>query len=135
MCILRTEAGRITDREAERVELARTGRGSHRPRAVTVAKLLLAAVAIFTWATCARSQVLYGSLVGNVTDSQGAVVPGAKVEVTNVSTSGTRNAMTDDRGAYVLNDLQVGVYKIAISRASFKTLLKEDFRVQANKGY
>ena len=43
--------------------------------------------------------------------------------------------MTDDRGAYALNDLQVGVYKVAISRSSFKTTVKEGVRIDANKSY
>ena len=34
----------------------------------------------------AEAQVLYGSLVGNVTDSDGAAIPGAKVEITNLAT-------------------------------------------------
>jgi len=33
-----------------------------------------------------HAQVLYGSLTGNVSDQKGAAVPGAKVEVVNVST-------------------------------------------------
>jgi hypothetical protein len=43
--------------------------------------------------------------------------------------------MTDERGAYTLHDLQVGVYKVAISRTSFKTTLKEDLRIEANKTF
>src|SRR5438270_8701666 len=78
------------------------------------AAILVTLLTVLVAPTASRAQVLYGSLVGNVTDPKGSVIPGAKVEVTNVSTSETRNAMTDDRGAYVLNDLQVGVYKIAI---------------------
>src|SRR5215213_8047654 len=92
-----------------------------------LAVLLVPAV---TWA-----QVLYGSLVGNVTDPNGAAVSGAKVELTNVATGDVSNVMTDDRGAYSLNDLQVGVYKVAISRSSFKTTVKEGVRIDANKTY
>lgn len=92
-----------------------------------LAVLLVPAV---TWA-----QVLYGSLVGNVTDPNGAAVSGAKVELTNVATGDVSTIMTDDRGAYSVNDLQVGVYKIAISRTSFKTTLKEGVRIDANKTY
>ena len=33
------------------------------------------------------------------------------------------------------NDLQVGVYKVTISRTSFKTTVKEDVRIEANKTY
>src|ERR1041384_3489481 len=83
----------------------------------------------------ARAQVLYGSLVGNVTDPNGAAVTGAKVELTNVAAGDVSTVNTDDRGSYALNDLQVGVYKVTISRASFKTTLKEDVRIEANKTY
>src|SRR5205085_8226059 len=42
---------------------------------------------------------------------------------------------TDDRGAYSLHDLQAGVYKVSISGATFKTTVKEDVRIEANKTY
>src|SRR5829696_2118616 len=57
----------------------------------------------------ASAQVLYGSLVGNVTDPNGAAVPDAKIEITNVATGDVSTVNTDDRGAFVLNDLQVGI--------------------------
>src|ERR1051325_10151450 len=82
-----------------------------------------------------RAQVVYGSLVGNVTDPNGAAVSGAKVEITNVATGDVSTIMTDDRGAYSVNDLQFGVYKTAISRSSFKTTVKEGVRIDANKTY
>ena len=91
---------------------------------------LLAAVPALT-----AAQVLYGSLLGNVTDPNGAAVSGAKVEVTNLATGGVSTVMTDDRGGYSLNDLQVGVYKVTISRSSFKTTIREDVRIEANKTY
>ena len=82
-----------------------------------------------------RAQVLYGSLVGNVTDANGAAVAGAKVDLTNRATGDVTTANTDERGAYVFHDLQIGVYKVAISRTSFKTTLKEDVRIEANKTF
>src|SRR5919199_181599 len=82
-----------------------------------------------------RAQVLYGSLVGNVTDPNGSAVPDAKVEITNMATGDVSTVTTDARGAYSLNDLQVGVYKVAISRTSFKTTVKEDVRIDANKTF
>src|SRR5690349_729193 len=83
----------------------------------------------------ARAQVLYGSLVGNVTDPNGAAISGAKVEITNVATGAVTTTTTDDRGAYVRNDLQAGSYKVAISQSTFKTTVKEDVRIEANKTY
>src|ERR1043165_230444 len=83
----------------------------------------------------ARAQVLYGSLVGNVTDPNGAAVTGAKVDLTNLATGDVTTSMTDDRGAYKFHDLKDGAYKVAISRTSFKTTLKEDVRIEANKTF
>src|SRR6478672_8599222 len=83
-----------------------------------------------TWA-----QVLYGSLVGNVTDPNGAAVAGAKVDLTNLATGDVTSVTTDERGAYAFHDLQVNVYKISISKSSFKTTLKEDVRIEANKTF
>src|SRR6476659_2940523 len=81
----------------------------------------------------ARAQVLYGSLVGNVSDSNGAAIPGAKVEMTNVATGAITTAMTDDRGAYSASDLQIGLYKVSVSKSSFKTTIKDGIRIEANK--
>src|SRR5262245_34355287 len=97
--------------------------------------LALMVLAVLLLPAAARAQVLYGSLVGNVTDPNGAAVSGPKVELTNVATGDVSTVTTDDRGAYWLNDLQVGVYKVAISRASFKTTIKEGVRIDANKSY
>ncbi len=91
---------------------------------------LIAAIPALT-----AAQVLYGSLVGNVTDPNGAAVSGAKVDVTNLATGGVSTVTTDDRGGYSLNDLQVGVYRLTISRSSFKTTIREDVRIEANKTY
>src|SRR5262245_33564526 len=48
----------------------------------------------------ANAQVLYGSLVGNVTDQNGAVVSAATVTIINKGTSQTREAVTSESGEY-----------------------------------
>lgn len=90
----------------------------------------LAAVPVLTTA-----QVLYGSLTGTVTDPKEAAVPGARVEIVNSATNETRSTTTDDRGGYSFNNLQVGIYKVTITVNSFKTLVKDDVRIEANKVY
>ncbi len=99
------------------------------------AQCLVVLVLLLMLVPTAQAQVLYGSLVGNVTDPNGAAIPGAKVEITNVATGGVSSATTDYRGAYSLNDLQVGVYKVSISQATFKTTVNENLRIEANKTY
>jgi hypothetical protein len=107
------------------------GGSKHTFKLLTRALILL--LATFTLSVGARSQVLYGSMTGIVTDPKGAAVPGAKVEVTNIATSGTRSVTSDDRGGYTFNDLQAGTYRLTVSLASFKTLLKDDVRIETNK--
>ena len=106
-----------------------------RRRLALSARYLAMPVLLFLLVPTVMAQVLYGSLVGNVTDPNGAAVGGAKVELTNVATGIVSTVMTDDRGAYSLNDLQAGVYKVAISRNSFKTTVKEGVRIDSNKTY
>ena len=74
----------------------RTKRNTHRP----VHYLALIALSVLLVPAVAWAQVLYGSLVGNVTDPNGAAVSGAKVELTNMATGDVSTVMTDDRGAY-----------------------------------
>src|ERR1051325_5147171 len=97
--------------------------------------LALLILSVLLAPAAARAQVLYGSLIGNVTDANGAAVADAKVDLTNLATGDVTTVMTDERGAYTFHDLQVGVYKLAISRTSFKTTLKEDVRIEANKTF
>src|SRR5256886_4588530 len=98
-------------------------------------RALILLLATFTLSVGVRSQVLYGSMTGIVTDPKGAAVPGAKVEVTNMATSETRSVTSDERGGYTFNDLQAGTYRLTVSLASFKTLLRDDIRIETNKVY
>src|SRR5262245_37733662 len=74
----------------------------------------------------AHAQVLYGSLTGNVSDQTGAIVPGIKVEASNNDTGLSKTLVTDERGSYLFNDLQVGVYKLTISAPSFQTFSRDN---------
>jgi hypothetical protein len=47
-----------------------------------------------------NAQVLYGSITGNVTDTQGAVVGGATVTITHKETGQSREGVTNAQGSY-----------------------------------
>ena len=59
------------------------------------------------------------SLSGLVTDATDAVIPGAKLTLTNADTGIVRSATTNDRGEYVLALVPPGVYNIQAERTGF----------------
>jgi hypothetical protein len=108
------------------------GREYQKSTRLNIARSLIFLLTLLFLPILVNAQVLYGSLGGNVSDPKEAVIPGAKVEVSNVNTGVTRTVVTDDRGSFLLNDLQPGVYKVVISVNGFKTLLKDNIQVNAN---
>jgi hypothetical protein len=72
----------------------------------------VAIAALLTLAPCLNAQVLYGSLNGNVADTTGRSVPNARIEALNVATGIARQATTDDRGGFLISDLQQGIYYV-----------------------
>ncbi len=73
------------------------------------------------------------TIFGTVTDSTGAVVPGAKVTVNNVLTGLTRETTTNEAGNYVVSQLPVGVYSVTVEAEGFKTAVQDDIRVQVDE--
>src|SRR5215475_8236937 len=57
---------------------------------------------------------------GVVTDSSGAVVPGAKVDLVSPQTGFQRTALTGMDGLYVLTPLPVGIYTVSFKKEGFK---------------
>lgn len=78
------------------------------------------------------AQVLYGALLGRVTDAAGAILPGARISVTNKSTGQQRETVADESGAFAFRDLQVGAYDIQITQAGFKSYTKSGVAVGLN---
>jgi len=62
----------------------------------------------------AMAQTTTGSIVGSVTDTTGAVVPGAALTVTNIDTGGSNKTITDSSGNYVVTPLPVGHYTVTV---------------------
>lgn len=72
-----------------------------------------------------------GSISGTVTDSTGAVIPGAKIVVTNPSTNATLNTVSSESGDYTAPNLPVGVYSVRVEREGFKPALLSNVNVNA----
>jgi hypothetical protein len=73
------------------------------------------------------------SIQGTVMDSQGTVVPGAKVTVTNQATGVTRDAVASDQGFYRINELPPGNYTVTVEATGFKQTVSKDIFVEAEQ--
>jgi len=67
-----------------------------------------------------QAQSTFGSIIGTVRDTTGAVVPGAHVTLTNTGTTAVRAAISDAGGNYAFNNIDVGKYSLTITAASFE---------------
>ncbi|MCC6392278.1 MAG: carboxypeptidase regulatory-like domain-containing protein, partial [Bryobacterales bacterium] len=61
-----------------------------------------------------------GTILGTVKDSTGAVITGAKVQVTNTGTGLAVSLTTNDVGEFVATSLQVGVYTLRVEKEGFR---------------
>ena len=71
-------------------------------------------------AIVANAQVDTGTILGTVTDTSGAVVPGAIVTIVNQETSSTLTAKTTADGRFEFTPLQIGTYSVVVEATSFK---------------
>ena len=85
-------------------------------------RVLALAAAVFFSATLAAAQqsVDYASISGRVTDSSGAVVPGAQVTARQTETNVAPTSVTDRTGRFRFPHLKVGPYEIIVRQPGFR---------------
>ena len=71
-------------------------------------------------AVAAWSQVVSATLLGTVTDASGAVVPNAKVTITETETAVSHVTQTNESGNYLVPNLPPGVYSVTVEASGFK---------------
>ncbi|MGC9293305.1 MAG: carboxypeptidase regulatory-like domain-containing protein [Acidobacteriaceae bacterium] len=70
---------------------------------------------------------------GTVTDSSGAVIPGANVTLTDTGTNISKSTKTDGKGGYVFNSLRAASYKILTSATAFGPVEKDEITLTINQ--
>ncbi len=102
--------------------------GAHRPRprlrkpwqlSGKAAPLALATFSFLTMQSGAHAQGVYGSIVGTVTDSTGAVVPNATVVITDTNKGTSQTLQTNASGEYSASRLIPDPYSVKASSGSF----------------
>jgi len=80
-----------------------------------------------------HAQVVSGNIAGTVVDKTGATVPKAKVTAVNADTGFARTVEASGQGEFLIPDLPVGSYNIAVEATGFAKTEVANFPVELNK--
>ena len=100
--------------------------GSARAWFCTCFVILLAGLSAF-------AQAGRGSISGTVSDSGGAVVPGAQVTLLNPATGVTLHTVTSAAGLYTFISLNPGVYQVTASQSGFASTARDKVTVSVDQ--
>jgi len=70
------------------------------------------------------SQATTAIISGTVSDSTGALVPGAKVTATNLETNITRDVVSGSGGEFSIRFLPIGSYRVEVNANGFKRFVQ-----------
>jgi len=79
------------------------------------------------------AQVDTGTIKGTIVDQSGAVVPHAKVSLTNVGTNFTVTAMASDAGAYIFTPVRIGDYTLTAEAPGFAKAVQSEFTLSVQQ--
>jgi hypothetical protein len=79
------------------------------------------------------AQTINGLMTGVVTDSSGAILPGAEVTILNQGTGQVRTGATGDNGVYLFPQLPPAIYSVSVSRQGFATEKRNDVQLEVNQ--
>src|SRR6202140_2032989 len=100
-------------------------------RAIRTLALVVFPLALFAGAST-FAQTFRGTILGSVTDSSGAAVPGATVTIKNVDTGLVRTVTTSDDASYAAPELSIGNYSISVEKAGFKLGVVTGIKVEVS---
>ena len=88
------------------------------------------AVCLMLAAGSLAAQTFYGTVIGSVQDSTGAVIPGASVTITSLATGELRVQETEASGLYRFVNLVPGQYRLEARSEGFKQFVQEPIVVE-----
>ena len=97
-------------------------------RALPATALTLLLLTVLT--APARAQIATAEINGRVSDSSGAVLPGATVTMTQTATGLTRTTVTDGSGSYLIPNLPTGPYRLEVSLQGFRSYVQTGLVLQ-----
>ena len=98
-------------------------------------RLFLAVLVILTLGVAANAQTFRGAINGTVTDPSGASVPNATVKATEAATGIDHTTSTTNDGAFAIQDVPLGLYKVTITATGFPPYAVDKVEVVAGAIY
>src|SRR5258708_25754871 len=89
-------------------------------------------ILVFLLSTAAMAQVDTANVLGTIKDTNGAVLAGVKVTLTNAATSQTQTTQTDEQGNYEFLAVKIGTYKLSAEQKGFTTSIAENIGITVN---
>lgn len=97
------------------------------------AGLCFLAILLFSIPGTLLAQMDQGTITGIVQDNTGAVIPRAKVTLTDTDTGLVLHAATDGKGVYVFSPIKIGHYIVAARAPGFKTTQQLHLRLSVEQ--
>jgi len=94
--------------------------------------LAVLSISLLLFCQTALAQAVYGSIIGTITDSTGAVVPNATVTVTDTAKGTSTTVQSDADGQYRAQHLIPDTYTVSVEAANFKTATTDGVVVYAD---
>ncbi len=91
---------------------------------MTIRSSVRLSIGTCTFIGIALGQESRAVVTGTVTDAQGGLVVGAKVEVENLLTNVVTTVQTNNAGSYNVPPINPGQYSVTVSAAWFKTTVR-----------
>ena len=93
---------------------------------------LFAVLSLFTALAAAQSTGT-ATLVGAITDTSDAIIPGVKVAARNLGTQFVYESQTNSTGAYYIPNLPSGNYELTVESKGFKRYVQADLILRINE--
>jgi hypothetical protein len=101
-------------------------------RTVLLKTVLISGIMVILLAGRLSAQVLYGGLVGNVTDPSGALVPNAEVRAQNLDTGAVLQTTTGNAGSFAIGNIPPGRFEVTITKEGFGIFKVPSVSVEMN---
>ena len=94
-------------------------------------KLWLPAAFLLALSSVSAQVATTGKITGIITDSSGAIIPNANIEVESSALMAPRQTVSRVDGNYLVDLLPIGTYKVTVTGNGFKTYVQNGIGIQA----